>query len=309
MNAEHKGGSDVSAGAEAAAPPPRAGWVPREHAGVSTTPIPGLHLALPSTGRSDHDLHLERAIVAMSRREESGLRDLYDAAVPRVLGLALRITRNRNAAEDVVAEVFHQAWRTADRYDPARGAALTWLLTICRSRAIDHLRRRDEAESHPDPASLAMAEVDPIGDPQSLLAVDPVTPSADRSSALRDRVLAITRPVFVAPGAPLSNEPPVTIRTDEGRWLRRGPGVEIKILHESAHSSSVLYRLAPGGILPPHGHIGEEECIVLSGSATIGDQLVQAGDFHLAGAGTDHTAITSITGALLFVRNGHEAWV
>lgn len=71
----------------------------------------------------------------------------------------------------------------------------------------------------------------------------------------------------------------------------------------------MLFRLAPGGVLPPHGHTGEEECIVLSGSVNLGDQVVHEGDFHLAGAGTDHTLITTSTGALLFVRNGREARV
>jgi len=46
---------------------------------------------------------------------------------------------------------------------------LTWLLTLCRSRAIDHLRRRDEAEPHEHPEALAEAETDDNRDPQNLL--------------------------------------------------------------------------------------------------------------------------------------------
>ena len=169
MTDGEKGNGDMNGIPQAAvAPPAFAGWTSNEQRAVDTA-MPSVRPGALPGQRSDHDRRLEQAIAAMSRREESGMRNLYDAAAPRVLGVALRITRNRDAAEDVVAEVFHQAWRTADRYDPARGVVITWLLTICRSRAIDHLRRRDEAESHPDPESLAGA-ADHDDDPEALLA-------------------------------------------------------------------------------------------------------------------------------------------
>jgi RNA polymerase sigma-70 factor (ECF subfamily) len=59
--------------------------------------------------------------------------------------VALRIMRDRSRAEDVVVEVYWQVWRDAARFDRARGEPLGWLLTICRSRALDALRRRDPA--------------------------------------------------------------------------------------------------------------------------------------------------------------------
>jgi RNA polymerase sigma-70 factor (ECF subfamily) len=54
----------------------------------------------------------------------------------------------------VASDVYLQVWREADRYDPTRGKVLTWLMTICRTRALDHLRRADEAETHPEPEAL-----------------------------------------------------------------------------------------------------------------------------------------------------------
>ncbi|MEO8039928.1 MAG: sigma-70 family RNA polymerase sigma factor [Betaproteobacteria bacterium] len=123
---------------------------------------------------------LRTMIDDMRRREEAALRDFYDATIARVYGLALRITRTPESAEDVVAEVYHQVWRSADRFDAARGGVLTWLLTLCRSRAIDHLRRRDEAESHADPEALAAPGIDDSRDPQNLLL------AVERHSALYD---------------------------------------------------------------------------------------------------------------------------
>lgn len=125
-------------------------------------------------------------VAAMAQYDERGLRRLYDATVSRVYGLALRITRRPEAAEDVAAEVYHQAWREAARFDPNRGAVMTWLLTICRSRAIDHLRRRDEAESHPEPETLAEADPGHHDDPQTLLA------AFESNSALHHAMASLT---------------------------------------------------------------------------------------------------------------------
>lgn len=158
-------------------------------------------------------------------------------------------------------------------------------------------------KTRPDPNSM----LDPLVLEAMLLAIDPVEPAPDRSDTLRSRALSIARPAVLPPGAPSSDAPLVTIRAGEGDWLQRAPGVEMKVLHETPHSRSVLFRLAPGGVLPPHGHLGEEECVVLSGSVNIDGQLVREGDFHLASAGTEHTPITTETGALLYVRNGREA--
>ncbi|WP_331716036.1 sigma-70 family RNA polymerase sigma factor [Tessaracoccus coleopterorum] len=92
----------------------------------------------PLTDRSgDRDL-----LAALASGEELAAVEFVQRFEGRVFGLALSITRDRGLAEEVAQEAFLRAWRAAAGYDPGRGSALTWLLTITRNLAIDAVRAR-----------------------------------------------------------------------------------------------------------------------------------------------------------------------
>ena len=84
-------------------------------------------------------------IARMVCGDETGMGLLYDATLGHVYGVAMRVTRDQDAAEDVAAETYLQAWQQAGRYDGERGTPLAWLLNMARSRALDYLRRRGPA--------------------------------------------------------------------------------------------------------------------------------------------------------------------
>lgn len=103
----------------------------------------------------------------MAAGDEGALAALYDHWHPLVHAVVARVLRQRDDVDDVVEEVFWQAWRQADRYDPARAAVQTWLLTIARSRALDRARavtRRREEPLDGESGDLAVQQV-AEGDP------------------------------------------------------------------------------------------------------------------------------------------------
>ena len=105
------------------------------------------------------------------RQDQKALAALYEQTVGRVYGLALRITRNEAAAEEIAEDVYMQVWKSAATYSLERGHPLAWIMVITRSRALDYLRRADRAESHPEPETLAdyADSANSANNPQDLL--------------------------------------------------------------------------------------------------------------------------------------------
>jgi RNA polymerase sigma-70 factor (ECF subfamily) len=93
----------------------------------------------------------------LARRDPDALRELYDLHGRATFNFLVRVLGDRAAAEDVQQQVFFEAWERGERYDPERAGLLTWLLTVARSRAIDHLRRRVPEPREPTNA-IALAD-------------------------------------------------------------------------------------------------------------------------------------------------------
>jgi RNA polymerase sigma-70 factor (ECF subfamily) len=106
--------------------------------------------------------------------DRAALARLYDATSPLVHGMALRILKRPDAAEEVTLDVYVQVWRQAARFDPKRATVEGWLVLLARSRAIDRLR----SESR----SLRLTETD-----ESLARFPSPAPGPDASAESADR--------------------------------------------------------------------------------------------------------------------------
>jgi len=98
---------------------------------------------------------------AVAAGDQVSLHGLYERAHRVVFTLIMRITSNRETAEELTLDVFHDVWRRASRYDPGNGTVLGWIMNQARSRAIDRLRleqRKKRVDPHageplPEPES------------------------------------------------------------------------------------------------------------------------------------------------------------
>jgi len=100
-----------------------------------------LHVMLDQT---DSDALMSR----IAQGDRDALAALFRAESARLIGIALRILRRRDLAEESVQETFVAAWQRAAQFDPARGNARAWLTVITRNRALNMLRDASRLEFH-----------------------------------------------------------------------------------------------------------------------------------------------------------------
>ena len=98
-------------------------------------------------------LTLSDLLAASGRGDDEAFAQLYDELAPRIFGLVARILGDPHQAEEVTQEVFLHIWRNSHLFDPARGSAFSWAMTMAHRRAVDRVRssearrRRDHADA------------------------------------------------------------------------------------------------------------------------------------------------------------------
>ena len=120
-----------------------AGEAPRRLGVASGTPAAG--------GRT-----LNEQLLATGRGDEAALAQVYDAMASAVFGVAKRVVRDPARAEEITQDVFLSVWRFATRFDPAKGSAQTWILTLTHRRAVDVVRA-EEASTRRENRAAATA--------------------------------------------------------------------------------------------------------------------------------------------------------
>ncbi|MES2169705.1 MAG: ECF RNA polymerase sigma factor SigK [Actinomycetota bacterium] len=82
----------------------------------------------------------EELLARIAQGDQRAFAALYDEISPRVFGLVRRLLVDHSQSEEVTQEVFLEIWQNATRYEPGKGGALTWVLTMAHRRAVDRIR-------------------------------------------------------------------------------------------------------------------------------------------------------------------------
>ncbi len=93
----------------------------------------------PNAGRTPVQTQ-QHLLERVANGDQQAFAELYDQISPRVFGLIKRLLRDHSQSEEVTQEVFLEIWQTATRFDPNKGAAATWILTMAHRRAVDRVR-------------------------------------------------------------------------------------------------------------------------------------------------------------------------
>lgn len=101
---------------------------------------------------------LERLMSAVAAGDRQAFAALYRATSAKLYGVALRILRRRDLADEVIQETYVRIWNNAAAFDPARASPITWMVTIARNRALDEVRRATPLPLEATPEALDVAD-------------------------------------------------------------------------------------------------------------------------------------------------------
>ncbi len=227
-------------------------------------------------------------LTGVARRDHDALQTLYLSTHRLVFTLIMQITHERLAAEDLTVEVFHDLWQGADRYDPAAGTVIGWIMSQARSRALSRLRFEQRGYGS-SPHAETRADGAPVLEPTRASPSELARSSASLWRRLAERLSSedALRPL-----------PTVAAIDAEVHWEQPAPGLWCKLLATDTEHSRLcaLVRLAPGAEYPPHTHAGVEELHLLQGELWIDDRKLHPGDYNRAERGTADKRVWSETG-------------
>ena len=121
-------------------------------------------------GPAQRDAGLDKLLGQVAQGDTAAFERLYDEVAGPVYGLAVRILRDSAQAEEIAQEVLIQVWRKAAGFDPSRGGAMTWIMTLAHHRTVDRVRTEQASAAREDQA--ARREIPAVADGVAELVLD-----------------------------------------------------------------------------------------------------------------------------------------
>lgn len=175
--------------------------------------------AVMTRGRPTADV--DALVVRVAKGDSQALKSLYERTAAKLYGICRRVVGEDADAQDVLQDVFVTVWRKADRFDPGKAGAITWLSVLARNKAIDRLRSRRGSDAPIEDADSV------VSDSPSQLDVAEQADDAQRLAKcldeLDDRARAMIRRAFFdgATYPELARGEDVPLATMKS-WIRRG---------------------------------------------------------------------------------------
>jgi RNA polymerase sigma-70 factor (ECF subfamily) len=113
----------------------------------------------PGETRAGQAADLGGLLALVARGDQAAFEAVYDGVVPAVFGLVRRVVRDPAQSEEVTQDVLLEVWRSASRFEAAKGSAMTWVMTLAHRRAVDRVRSAQAAAQRE--TRTASAEADP----------------------------------------------------------------------------------------------------------------------------------------------------
>lgn len=105
---------------------------------------------------------LSEALVRVASGDRAAFEEVYRRTSVKLFGVCLRILSVRQEAEETLQEAYLAVWQRAGSFDPARGSAMTWLITLARNRAVDRMRSGGKVVSAPIELAAELPDDRPI---------------------------------------------------------------------------------------------------------------------------------------------------
>ncbi|MBY0284178.1 MAG: sigma-70 family RNA polymerase sigma factor [Sphingomonas sp.] len=198
------------------------GFCPQKHLSLAPVAASQARVSQPVTDANAARARLAELLWRVGQEDRAAIAPLYTLTSAKLFGICLRICGERQAAEDVLQEVYLTVWKRAGGYDPGRASPITWLATIARNRAIDWRRAQ---------GSRQMAAIDdalPVADDRPLVSETMLADESDRRlhlclDQLEDKQRLAIRTAFFdgVTYAELAERLGVPLGTMKS-WVRRG---------------------------------------------------------------------------------------